>query len=233
MDIAVIGLGRFGENCALELMRYGANVLGIDNSEILVNRIKDKITKAYVMDSRNEDNLREIGIEDMDFVVVAIGENEQSSIFTTLLLKKIGVTRIVARATSEEHTQILKLIGVEEIIMPEVETAKKTARKLTGGNINEYFELSEDQMIAELPATEIIANKTINALGIRKNFGLNIIGIRQKIPEVTNKGENIFRENVTHIIHPDYIINLSDRLLVVGYKKDVENFIIYTKEGKK
>lgn len=232
MDIAVIGLGRFGRNCAIELMKYGANVLGIDSSEKLVNLIKDKITKAYIMDSRNEDNLREIGIDDMDFVVVAIGEDEQSSIFTTLLLKKIGVTRIVARATSEDHADILNLIGVEEVIMPEVQTAKKLARKVTGGNINEYFELSEDQMIAELPSTEIITGKTISGLEIRKTFGLNIIGIRQKIPEVSNTGENTFRENVTHIIHPDYIINLTDRLLVVGYKNDVERFIKYTKEGK-
>ncbi len=232
MDIAVIGLGRFGRNCALELMKHGSNVIGIDTSEQLVNRIKDKITKAYIMDSRNEDNLRELGIEDADFVVVAIGEDEQSSIFTTLLLKKMGVTRIVARATSEAHAEILQLIGVEEVIMPEVQTAKKVARKLTGGNINEYFELSEDQMIAELPATEVISGRTILDIDIRKNFGLNIIGVRQKIPVVSDNGENRFKDRVTHIIHPDYVISLTDRLLVVGYKKDIEKFIKYTKQGK-
>jgi trk system potassium uptake protein len=232
MDIAVIGLGRFGRNCALELMKYGTNVLGIDKSEDLVNQIKDKITKAYIMNSTNEDNLRELGIDDMDFVVVAIGENEQSSIFTTLLLKKIGVPRIIARATSEAHAEILELIGVEELILPEVQTAKKLARKLSGGNINEYFELSEDQMIAELPATEALADKTILELGIRKNFGLNIIGIRQKVPIVSEQGENKMTEKVTHIINPDYKVNLTDRLIVVGYKKDIDRFIKFTKEGK-
>jgi trk system potassium uptake protein TrkA len=184
------------------------------------------------MDSRNEDNLREIGIEDMDFVVIAIGEDEQSSIFTTLLLKKIGVSRIIARATSEEHAEILRLIGVEEVIMPEVETAKKVARKITGGNINDYFELSEDQMIAELPATEVLAGRTVLETGIRKNFGLNIIGLRQQMPYVTKSGENKFKDYVTLVINPDYLINLTDRLIVVGYKKDVERFIKYTKEGK-
>ena len=233
MDIAVIGLGRFGSNCALELMKYGSNVLGIDTSETLVNKIKDKITKTYIMDSRHENNLREIGIEDMDFVVIAIGENEQSSIFTALLLKKMGVTRIIARATSEEHAQILNLIGVEDVIMPEVETAKKVARKLTGGNINEYFELSENQMIAELPATETISGKTVIEIDIRKNFELNIIGVRQQIPVVSKTGDSHFEDNVTHIIKPDYVINLTDSLIVVGYKKDVEKFIKYTKEGKK
>jgi len=213
-------------------MEYGANVLGIDTSEKLVNMIKDKVTKACIMDSRNEDNLREIGIEDMDFVVIAIGEDEQSSIFTTLLLKKIGVSRIIARATSEEHAEILRLIGVEEVIMPEVETAKKVARKITGGNINDYFELSEDQMIAELPATEVLAGRTVLETGIRKNFGLNIIGLRQQMPYVTKSGENKFKDYVTLVINPDYLINLTDRLIVVGYKKDVERFIKYTKEGK-
>ncbi len=232
MDIAVIGLGRFGKNCAIELMKHGSNVLGIDKSEELVNQIKDKITKAYIMNSTNEDNLREIGIDDMDFVVVAIGENEQSSIFTTLLLKKIGVSRIIARATSEAHAEILNLIGVEEIILPEVQTANKLARKLSGGNINDYFELSEDQMIAELPATEAIADKTILDLSIRKKFGVNIIGIRQQIPFVNEEGENKITEKVTHIINPDYKINLTDRLIVVGYKKDIDRFIKYTKEGK-
>ncbi len=232
MDIAVIGLGRFGRNCALELMKYGTNVLGIDKSEDLVNQIKDKITKAYIMNSTNEDNLRELGIDDMDFVVVAIGENEQSSIFTTLLLKKIGAPRIIARATSEAHAEILELIGVEELILPEVQTAKKLARKLSSGNINEYFELSEDQMIAELPATEALADKTILELGIRKNFGLNIIGIRQKVPIVSEQGENKMTEKVTHIINPDYKVNLTDRLIVVGYKKDIDRFIKFTKEGK-
>lgn len=233
MDIAVIGLGRFGRNCAIELMKHGSNVLGIDSSKNLVNMIKDKITKAYIMDSRNEDSLRQIGINDMDFVVVAIGEDEQSSIFTALLLKKLGVNRIIARATSEEHAEILNLIGVEEVIMPEVETAKKIARRLTGGNINDYFELSEDQMIAELPATESIAGRTIVDIAIRRNFGLNIVGLRQKIPTINKEGESTFKESVTHIINPEYKINITDRLIVVGYKKDVDNFIKYTKEGAK
>ncbi len=232
MDIAVIGLGRFGRTCAIELMKNGANVLGIDRSETLVNQIKDKITKAYIIDGKNEDNLRQVGIEDMDFVVVAIGEDEQSSIFTTLLLKKIGVNRIIARATSADHAEILKLIGVEELIMPEVETAKKLARKLTGGNINDYFELSEEQMIAELPATEKIAQKTIQDLDVRKNFELNIVGLRQQILSVDEDGENKITETVTHIINPGYIVKLTDRLIVVGYKKQISRFIKFTKEGK-
>ncbi|MFW5799178.1 MAG: potassium channel family protein [Spirochaetota bacterium] len=232
MDIAVIGLGRFGRTCAIELMENGANVLGIDISEELVNDVKDKLTKTYIMDSTNKQNLIEIGIEDMDFVVVAIGENEHSSIFTTLLLKQLGVSRIITRSTSEEHSEILRLIGVEEIIMPEVQSAKRTAQKLIGGNINNYFDLSDEQTIAELPATEVIAGQSIQKLDIRKNFNISIIGIRQQVPKVGEKGENKYEEKITHIVHPDYTIKLNDRLVIVGHKKDVNNFIKYTKEGK-
>ncbi|MFA6571191.1 MAG: TrkA family potassium uptake protein, partial [Bacteroidota bacterium] len=126
----VIGLGYFGQYLALKLSEAGAEVLAIDRDEDRVDAISDKITYAVTMDSTDAKTLHSLGLQDMDAVIVAIGEGFESSILTTAVLQEIGVKRILNRITSPIHERLLKLMSIDELLVPEAEAAAQLANRL-------------------------------------------------------------------------------------------------------
>ncbi|HNX00524.1 MAG TPA: NAD-binding protein, partial [Candidatus Cloacimonadota bacterium] len=118
-NFAVIGLGKFGATVAITLFENGAEVLVIDKDEKVVDELKDRVTAAVTMDSTDEYSLKQLGLENMDAVILALGSNIQESILTSALLKKIGVGKIYAKVETHLHGRILEMIGVQNILFPE------------------------------------------------------------------------------------------------------------------
>ena len=132
MKFCVIGLGRFGEQLATSLFSYGMEVMAIDQNEEIVDTIKDKVTQAVCMRIANEEDLRSIGIEEMDTVIVAMGEDfEQSILITALLKKRLHMSQVIARSTNTIHDEILKLVGADSVVLPEKYVGKRLASNLT------------------------------------------------------------------------------------------------------
>ncbi len=232
-QFAVIGLGAFGYSLAISLMEEGGEVIAIDKDPKIVESIKDRVTIALVMDSTSEEGLVAAGVKDVDCAVVCIGVDMAASILTTLLLKKLGVPKIISRANTELHAEILNLIGVNEVILPEVETGKRLARRLQAGHILNYIELSEDHILAEIKATNRIVGKTIRELDLRARFNVNIVAVKKRIPHVTESGENVFIEKIQDVPKPEDTIDEGDVLVVVGSVKDVESLKRFiSEEGK-
>jgi len=227
-QFAVFGLGVFGVSVAKNLMKEGMEVIVIDDSEKNIELIKNDVTEAAILDSTKEEALRAIDIGRVDCAVVCIGENMEASILTALLLKKLEVPRIVARANSQDHRQILSLIGVDEIISPEEDMGMRLARRLSSTHILHHLDISEEHTIAEILAGENFIGKSICDLNLRSRYGVNIVGIKKKIPHVTEEGENIFTEKYIDFPAPDDIIEEGDVLVMVGSERaisDVERFI--------
>ena len=215
---AVIGLGRFGFALAEELASKGKDVLVLDKNREKIERASAFTDNAFVVNGLTPENLAETGIADADVVVIGIGSQIDVSILTTLNVMKLGVKRVIAKATSTEQGEVLERLGAE-VIYPEHDMALRLAGKLVSPHILEYIRLSDTVDIMELSLTPRVDGKTVLELNVRKNWGLNIIAIRRG-------GE------VTTAITPQTTVSAKDTLAVVGRTDDIRRFEEYLHEER-
>ena len=211
-EFAVIGLGRFGGSIVQELIRLGADVMAIDSSSDKVEDFAKIATQAVIADTTDEEALSSLGIQNFEHVIVAIGEDIQASILTTLILKELGVPQITVKAQNNYHEKVLRKIGADTIVHPERDMAIRIANNIMSANVLDYLELSDEHSIMEIKSNDRIAGYSIKDLDIRANYGINMIGIK--------RGEEI-------IISPgaDEKILLGDILLVIGEVVDINRFV--------
>lgn len=167
--IAVIGLGAFGSTVALELSRLGHDVLGIDSNPQRTNALADQLAQAVTADARDERVLRELGVHECDVVVVAIGEDIEANILTTLVVKGMPKPKVWAKALNHNHHRILEKLGADHIVHPEYEMGVRVARTLIYPEVLDYIALGDDLFIAEVRASERLAGKRIDALHLEEN----------------------------------------------------------------
>lgn len=178
-QFAVIGIGRFGESLIKELGRMGYEVLAIDSDEEKVNNAIDIATHAVQADSMDEAALKKLGIRNFDVVIVAIGENVQANILTTIILKELGVKKIIAKAQNALHGRVLEKIGTDLVIYPERDMAVKLARSLVSRNLLEQISLSPEYGIIELLAPRAFYNKSLVDIGLRNRMRVTILAIKR------------------------------------------------------
>jgi trk system potassium uptake protein len=179
-QFAVIGLGRFGSAMARTLAELGHEVIGIDGDEEKVRHLADSISVALQLDATDEKALRAAGIQDVGCAVVSIGENIESSLLVVMLVREMGIERIVAKAVTPLHGRILEKLGVSRVIFPEREMAIRIAHSLVTPNVLDYIELSRDFSIVELPAPEEFVGRTLKQLELRPRYGLTLIAVKRK-----------------------------------------------------
>lgn len=208
---AVIGLGRFGSSLAKELIELGYEVMGIDMDEEAVEEMSNELTHVVVADSTDEDVIRSLGIRDFDCVVVAIGNDIQASILTTILLKDIGVKVVVAKALSELHGKVLHKIGVDRVIFPERDMGIRVAHQLVSPNLLDYIELSKEYTIAELAVPKCLSGRSLKDLDTRARYGCSVVAI--------NKQSGV-------IIAPTATdtVEEKDIMVIIGTNEQIEQF---------
>src|SRR5699024_5634995 len=210
-EFAVIGLGRFGGSICNELSMEGMEVLAIDRDEEKVNEFKNIASHAVVADTTDEEVLKEIGIRNFEHVIVAIGENIQASILTTVILVDLDIKEITVKAQNENHEKILKKIGANRVVHPERDMGKRLAHSIISHNFLDYLELSDEHSIIEVKASEKIIGKSLDDLQIRKKFGCNVIAIRRDdYIDVSPRANERFEKN--------------DVLILVGADQDLLHF---------
>ena len=202
---AVIGLGSFGFNIAKTLYEEGHEVLAIDIDKDKIEAVKDYVTRAVTMDSADKENLKALGIQDIDIVIVSLGPQMEASILTVLYLHELKVKRIIAKALSEDHAKILESIGATDVIYPEKDMAIKLAHRLSSPNVLEYLPLSSGFSIQEIAPPEKFIGKTLKELDLRNKYGVQVIAIRELVPE-----------NTILIPKADFVIKESDILIIIG-----------------
>lgn len=179
-DYAVIGLGRFGGSVCRELSLEGMPVLAIDLNETKVNEFKNIASLAVIADATDEATLKELGINNIDHVIVAIGDNIQASILTTVMLSDLGIKKITVKAQNDYHERILKKIGAHQVVHPERDMGKRIAHSIISNNILDYLELSDEHSIVEVKAGKKMFGKTLEQLAIRAKYGCNVVAIKHK-----------------------------------------------------
>jgi trk system potassium uptake protein len=210
-EFAVIGLGRFGGSICRTLSEQGMEVLAIDIDEDRVNEFASIASHAVVGDSTDESVLKSLGIRNFDHVIVAIGDNIQASILTTIILKELGVKHITVKATNDYHEKVLKKIGADQIVHPERDMGERIAHNIISNNVLDYLELSDEHSIVEIVASERLDGHSLLELDIRARYGINIVAIK--------RGNDI-------IVSPlaSEIIRKDDILIVIGADEDIDRF---------
>ncbi len=223
--VAVVGLGNFGSTVARELTEKGAKVIAIDKDRERVEAIKESVSYAVTLDSINQAALRSIGIMDVDVAVVCIGEDIEANLLSTLLLKKIGVKKVWARAISPLQQEILKSLDVDEIINLEEDMGRIVARSLVSPSIQKHIPLSSEHSIAEVDLPEEFAGKSLREIKPREKFHIDIAGIKHKTPQVDDHGERFFKETFEMPPSPDSVLEAGDVLLVIGLDQNIRKFL--------
>lgn len=208
MKFCVIGLGRLGYHVATGLAENGVEVLGVDSNESIVASIRDQVTQAICMRVNDEASLRSIGIEDMDTVIVAMGENfAQSILITALLKKRLNIPTVIARAINEIHKDILQLVGADRIILPEKEIGIKLADNLSS-KLRDITRLSKDFSISQITTPKKFVGKQVSQLNLFQNYQVRFIGIKQG--------------DVIVPLESSYVLQEDDRLLAAGNNDALE-----------
>lgn len=226
MKAAVIGLGRFGRSLAQGLAERGVEVIAIDRDKSRVESIKDKVTHAVILNSEDEDSLRSQGVDKVDVAIVSMGEGDfRSTVLTTVLLKRIGVKTVISRAFEYVDREILKSIGADKVVFPEVEMGQKLARSLTAPGIIDCINLDEheDFSILELQAPKRFYGKTIGELQIATKYGVNIVLIKHKVGFTDKNGNNKLKEEINYVPRAEDVIREGDILWIVGRTDDVQS----------
>ena len=208
-SILLIGAGRFGKNIAIKLRELNHQVMAVDHSEERVQEILPYVTNAQIGDSTSEEFLRSLGVGNFDTCIVAIGDDFQSSLETTSLLKDLGAKMVVSRAATDVQEKFLLRNGADEVVCPEKQIARWTAIRCSADHILDYIEIDGDHAIFEVPIPKSWLGKTIGQLDIRKKFSINILAVK------TGRKLDCF-------ITPDLLLTEEKTLMVMGKYKDLQ-----------
>jgi trk system potassium uptake protein TrkA len=216
MQYAVIGIGKFGAKLATSLFAKGGEIMAIDINHDAIESIKDHVSQAVVCDCTNERAMRDLGIQDIDVAIVAVGDNIETSILATAILKRLGVQRILSRALSPMQKQILTEVGAHEVFSLEDQMGEQIASRLISPHILESIKLSSGHSLVELEPPGSFLGKTLKDLQLRATCGVNVIAIKTHQPAINEKGESIVKVVLNDLPSPDEKITTNDVLVVVG-----------------
>lgn len=200
----VIGVGRFGESLALTLSDLGNEVIVIDKDAEAVNKIASFVTHAVCADIMNPDIYEELGLANVDTAIVAMGSNLEGSVLATLSLKELGVKHVVCKARTVLQSNVLKRLGADEVVIPELDMGRKLAYNLVTNKVVDFFNIAGDYSIIEIYTPESWVNQTILELDVRAKYGVNILGL------VKLNGEFIGNPE------PNLVLSDRDKLVLLG-----------------
>lgn len=208
-SILLIGLGRFGKHIAVHLNQLGHQVMAVDHVEERVEAVLPFVTNAQIGDSTNGAFLESLGIRNFDVCIVAIGNDFQSSLETTSLLKELGAKLVVSRAARDVQEKFLLRNGADEVVYPEKQLAKWTAIRYSADHILDYIELDENHAMFEIPVPESWAGRSIGQIDIRKKYKINIMALKKD-------------GKMELTLSPDTVLESGQTMLVLGRNRDLQ-----------
>jgi trk system potassium uptake protein len=206
--VVVLGLGRFGASLALELVRRGTEVLGIDSEARVVQRISDDLTHAAVADTTEIEALRQLDVPDFQRAVVGIGDDLEASILTTAVLVDLGIPNIWAKAVSRQHGRILERVGAHHVVLPEHEMGERVAHLVTGRMLD-YIQFEDDYALAKTRAPAEAVGRSLGESALRSKYQVTVVGIKRA-------GEGFTYATA------DTVVRQGDVLIVAGRTPEVE-----------
>ncbi len=210
-EFAIIGLGRFGSSLALSLEAHGHTVLGVDHQPDMVQAISAQITQAVALDATNEEALKMVDIAAFDTVIVAIGDDFESSLLTTVALKSLGVKRVIAKALSQRQQEILLRVGADRVIRPEFDAGQRLAQELSTPAMLEKLPLGTEHSVLELEAPKPLVWQSLAQTDLRNRYGITVL---------------VVKRTADLLVSPpaDCVLQEGDILVVLGSNEDIARF---------
>lgn len=208
-NVLVLGLGRFGSALAKKLFEKDVEVMAVDRDYTKVQKMADSVTYAAQADMTDEDAMKDLGIKNFDIAVIATGSNIEASIEATLICKDAGITTVIAKATTDTHERILEKIGADKIIFPELDSGERLARVISGSNLLEFIEFSNEFSLAEVRVHKAWVGKDLMELDFRNKYNLNVVAFERGGKTILNPG-------------PHTKIEKNDLIVLIGRKEDVD-----------
>lgn len=200
-QFAVFGLGSFGESVAVTLQQLGCEVVAVDNHMEHVQEISEQVSYAIKADAGDPEVIKSLGTRNLEGVVVAVADDMEASVMATLVSKEIGVPYVIAKAKNELHATILKKIGADAVIFPEMEMGVRVAKTLMSSNFADWIALSPDYSIIEIATPKEWVGKSLQQLDVRRSHDVNVVGIKVgEEVEVNPDPERTLQEDMTLII---------------------------------
>ena len=207
-SILVIGMGRFGRHLAKKMLDLGNDVMIVDKDSEIFEQLAEKFTDSYIGDCTNEGVIRSLGVKHFDLCFVTIGEDFQSSLVITSLLKRFDAKCVIAKANQNIQAELLLKIGADEVVYPEREIAEKLAVRYNARNIFDYIQLTSEYSIYEIPVLQSWIGKTIMEVDVRRKYRVNIIAVKKE-------------NSLNPLPGADYIFKPDEHIVVIGKATDV------------
>ncbi|MCA9257597.1 MAG: TrkA family potassium uptake protein [Planctomycetales bacterium] len=207
----VIGLGSFGAALALRLSRNGCRVTGVDESADRVEELKDQLYEGMIADATEREVLEQLAVKDANAVFVSLGEDITRSLLATLHAKELGAKRIIVKGVTAEHGKLLRSLGVDRVIFPEIEIAESLADRMTWTNVVDFLPIDPEYSFMEIASPDAFAGKTLIELNLRKRFGIWVVGVKDPLSG-----------KLDMLPGADYQLQVDQLLLVIGKHDDLK-----------
>ena len=217
ISVLLIGMGKFGRTLGEKLLGMGDEVMIVDRNEDAINSLASKYTNALIANCMNEENLASMDVSSFDVCVVAVGDDFQSSLEITSLLKDLGAKRVISRATTDIQRKLLLRMGADEVIYPDMDIAEKLAVRLNSDNVINYIDIDADYSIFEMSVPAKWVGRKLVDVNPRGKFGMNILTVK--------KGRQVIDS-----IDGNYVFEESDQIVVFG---NTEQILSFTNKLKK
>lgn len=212
-NILIIGLGRFGKHLAKKFIDLGDEVMVIDRHEEAVQEVMNIVTYAQVGDCMKEDVLRSLGVGSFDICFVCMGEDFQSSLEVTDMLKTLGAKYVVSKAGRDVHAKFLLKNGADEVVYPEKDMAEKVAVRFSSNHLVDFFEISKDVAVYEIFVPDNWFGKSIMDINVRAKYNINILAVREEGGELISNPL------------PSYVFSRNERMIVLSDSQNIKQFI--------
>lgn len=210
-NFVVIGLGMFGRTIATQLVSFGNHVLGIDSNEARVNDVIDEVSEAVIADVRDEESLREAGVDQYDVAVIAIGDDLESNVLCTMNVKLLGVKTIWAKAMNPTHHRILDRLGAARVIHPEEEIGQHVAQMLHNPLVRDYLSLGDGNYLVDLSIPDDFEGKRLAELKLADHEEIRVVGIMRGDEYLEGRDD-------------DTVLETDDKLLLLGQRDPLRDF---------
>ncbi len=217
VSVLLIGMGKFGRTLGEKLLGMGDEVMIVDRNEDAINSLASKYTNALIANCMNEENLSAMDIPSFDVCVVAIGDDFQSSLEITSILKDLGAKKIISRATTEIQRKLLLRMGADEVIYPDMDIAEKLAVRLNSRNVINYIDIDADYSIFEISVPAKWVNRKLIDVNPRVKYGMNILTVK--------KGRQVIAS-----LDGNYVFEAEDQIVVFGNTERILAFMNKTKK---
>lgn len=212
-NILIIGLGRFGKHLAKKFIDLGDEVMVIDRHEEAVQEVMNIVTYAQVGDCMKEDVLRSLGVGSFDICFVCMGEDFQSSLEVTDMLKTLGAKYVVSKAGRDVHAKFLLKNGADEVVYPEKDMAEKVAVRFSSNHLVDFFEISKNVAVYEIFVPDNWHGKSIMDINVRAKYNINILAIREENGDLISNPL------------PSYVFGRNERMIVLSDSQNIKQFI--------